>query len=387
MKKKLAIVSTHPIQYNAPWFQLLAGRGNVDLKVFYTWSQSKTSVKDKVFGKNIEWDIPLLDGYEYEFVDNISKKPGSHHFFGIDCPSLIDRLKHFQPNAILFFGWNFKSHFKAMRHFHGKVPVWFRGDSTLLDETVGLKTKVRRQILTKVYKYVDKAFYVGEASKMYFLKHGLKVNELVYAAHAIDNNRFGDDKNKSSSKDALQWRTELGYTSDDIVVVFAGKLEPKKQPDFLINAFKNAKNKTSNSLQLLVVGNGPMENELKDEKHQDIKFIPFQNQTKMPLVYRLGAILCLPSKGPGETWGLAVNEAMASGKPVIVSDKVGCSLDLVNQSTGFVFKHNKVEELTNILVNLNQSSLSEMGENAKESIKDYSFINIVKAIEVNLLDG
>src|SRR5690606_13801950 len=132
--KKLAIVSTHPIQYYAPWFRLLAERNNCTLKVFYTWSQSKGSVKDRTFGKQITWDIPLLEGYDFEFVDNVSKKPGSHHFFGIDCPSLIFKIEAFQPSAILFFGWNFKSNLLAMRHFKNKVPVWFRGDSTLLDE-------------------------------------------------------------------------------------------------------------------------------------------------------------------------------------------------------------------------------------------------------------
>jgi glycosyltransferase involved in cell wall biosynthesis len=385
--KKVAIVSTHPIQYNAPWFQLLAERGQVDLKVFYTWSQSKTTVKDKVFGKKIQWDIPLLEGYNYEFIENVSKKPGSHQFFGIDNPELINALKNYQPEAILFFGWNFKSHLKAMRYFYGKIPVWFRGDSTLLDETWGVKTTLRRLVLTKVYKYVDKAFYVGEASKVYFLKHGLKEAQLVYAPHAIDNGRFGETNSKNYQAEALQWRSELGYTADDIVIVFAGKLEPKKQPDFLMHAFKmaGATRANASALQLLIVGNGPMEAALKAKRQKNVKFIPFQNQTKMPLVYRLGDVLCLPSKGPGETWGLAVNEAMACGRPVIVSDKVGCSQDLVRQkSTGFIFKYDSVKELKDILVNLRKSSLHQMGVLAKEKIKDYSFLNIIIAIEANL---
>jgi glycosyltransferase involved in cell wall biosynthesis len=385
MMKKIAIVSTHPIQYNAPWFQLLAEREKVELKVFYTWSQAKTTVKDKVFGKNIQWDIPLLEGYYYESVENVSKKPGSHQFFGIDNPELINALKIYQPEAILFFGWNFKSHLKAMRYFHGKIPVWFRGDSTLLDETGGGKTTLRRLVLTKVYKYVDKAFYVGEASKAYFLKHGLKETQLVYAPHAIDNSRFGDANSNNYETEALQWRRELGYTADDIVIVFAGKLEPKKQPDFLMHAFKMAGATNTNALQLLIVGNGPMETALKARGQKNVKFMPFQNQTKMPLVYRLGDVLCLPSKGPGETWGLAVNEAMACGRPVIVSDKVGCSQDLVrHNTTGFIFKHDSVEELKDILVNLRKSSLHQMGGLAKEKIKDYSFLNIVKAIEAKL---
>ncbi|MGB3547223.1 MAG: hypothetical protein WBA17_09630, partial [Saprospiraceae bacterium] len=91
--KKLAIVTTHPIQYNAPLFKLLASRKKLSLRVFYTWSQAADTVKDRTFDRDIKWDIPLLEGYDYEFVQNISKKPGSHHFFGIDCPALNTRLK------------------------------------------------------------------------------------------------------------------------------------------------------------------------------------------------------------------------------------------------------------------------------------------------------
>ena len=75
MKKKLAIVTTHPIQYNAPLFKVLALSDVMDIKVFYTWSQAKESVKDVEFGRKIVWDIPLLDGYNYEWIENVSKKP------------------------------------------------------------------------------------------------------------------------------------------------------------------------------------------------------------------------------------------------------------------------------------------------------------------------
>ena len=130
--KKIAIITTHPIQYNAPWFKMLALADSVDLKVFYTWSQAKEKVKDKTFGREIKWDIPLLEGYNYEFVKNISKNPGSNQWNGIDNPDLIPKVKSFDPDSILVFGWKMKSHFKVMRYFKGKVPVWFRGDSTLI---------------------------------------------------------------------------------------------------------------------------------------------------------------------------------------------------------------------------------------------------------------
>src|SRR5690606_37765332 len=123
LKKKIAIVSTHPIQYNAPWFRLLAKEFNVDLNVFYTWSQSEKGSKfDPGFGKSITWDIPLLDGYNYKFIKNTSKEPGSHHFTGISNPTLIKEIEQWKPDAILVIGWSFKSHLACLRYFKKKVP-------------------------------------------------------------------------------------------------------------------------------------------------------------------------------------------------------------------------------------------------------------------------
>nr|WP_321222070.1 glycosyltransferase family 4 protein [uncultured Psychroserpens sp.] len=386
--KKLAIISTHPIQYNAPWFQLLAQRQIIDIKVFYTWSQAESVVDDKTFGQQITWDIPLLEGYNYEFVTNKAKQPGVERFYGIDCPDLINSITTYKADAILVFGWNFKSHFKVMRYFKGKIPVWFRGDSTLLDEVAGLKTKLRRLVLTRVYKYIDRALYVGEANKAYFLKHGLKESQLVYAPHAIDNKRFNDDAIKQYDKSAKQWRLDLGISKDDLVVLFAGKFETKKQPDFLLNALIKANKNRTNALQLILVGDGPLAKELKTQAsgYDFITFIPFQNQTKMPLVYRLGDVFCLPSKGPGETWGLAVNEASSCERASIVSNKVGCAEDILNSgNNGWVF--NNETQLINILQSLTKEKLQVAGKNAQKSIKDWSFEAIVTAIETELIHG
>jgi glycosyltransferase involved in cell wall biosynthesis len=388
--KKLAIVITHPIQYNAPWFKLLAESGKVDLKVFYTWSQAAKTVKDKTFGREIKWDIPLLEGYDYEFIANVSKEPGSHRFFGIDCPDLIPQLKAFTPDAILFFGWNFKSHLKAMRYFHGKVPVWFRGDSTLLDETPGLKTKLRRVVLKNVYRYVDKAFYVGEANKAYFLKHGLSEDQLVYAPHAANNTHFYEDIHKGYERQASAWKHELGIPEAQLTIVFAGKFENKKQPGLLIAAVIKANKKREFPVALVMIGNGPLEEQLKQqaEGENHIRFLPFQNQSKMPLVYRMSSIFCLPSQGPGETWGLAVNEAMASSRPVIVTDKVGGAQDMVIAGyNGFCFPHSNPKNLVEILETLSLRCLITMGKNARVHVETFSMERIVEALENELLSG
>ena len=386
---RLAVVTTHPIQYYAPLLRLLSKEPGIELRVFYTWSQSQQGKKyDHDFGKMIEWDIPLLEGYAYEFVNNISKDPGVHHFKGIINPDLNKRIKIWKPDFILVIGWNFRSHLACMRYFKGRVPVLFRGDSTLLDEQPGLKRILRRIFLKWVYRHADYALYVGKNSRDYFLKHGLKENQLVWVPHTVDNARFSGPDN--FEEEAKQWRSALGIQEDDLVVLFAGKLESKKDPDFMLRLANHC---PDSRLKLIIVGNGKLEEELKRKGSQDkrIIFLDFQNQQKMPLVYRLCDIYILPSRGPGETWGLGVNEAMACRRPVIVSDKCGCAPDLVKENiTGWVFEPGEQgdlemkERLQDILKD--RSKLNYMGEQAWQLLKRYSYPVAIEKIKQLLED-
>lgn len=385
MTRKLAIVTTHPIQYYAPWFRLLAEQPNIEVKVFYTWSQTKEGFIDRTFGEKIVWDIPLLDGYEYEFVDNVSKEPGSHHKNGIICPDLIEKISIWNPDTILVFGWYLKSHFEVMRYFKNKREIWFRGDSNLLDDLNFVKKLLRKIWLTYVYKFVDKVLYVGENNKNYYLEYGLKENQLIFAPHAIDNGRFESSKNLNYDEEAIEWRKELGLLAEDMVVLFVGKFEPKKNPELLISAVQEFNLKAEKKIKLVLIGSGPLESQLKHLASEDenVLFLPFQNQSKMPIVYRVGDILCLPSQGPGETWGLVVNEAMASSRGAIVSDKVGCANDLVIQDeTGFIFKSNDRKVLVQILNGLTKEKCKILGENSFNKIGEYNFRNIVSAIKI-----
>lgn len=388
-KPRLLIVTSHPIQYNAPLFKLLAEIGSIDLKVFYTWSQSEEGrLYDPGFAKHREWDIPLLEGYNYEFVENISKNPGSHHFWGIINPDLINRIKEYKPDRILVYGWSFHSHLKVLRYFKNKIPIFFRGDSTLLDnvQISFLKKSIRKLFLKWIYQHIDKAFYVGQANKQYFLANGLKENQLIFAPHSIDNRRFSEN-NEYYEEQALLWRRELGIPDQSIVFLFAGKLEAKKNPLLLITAFQSYSN---DNIRLIILGNGGLEKELKEKAKSDprIIFIDFQNQSRMPVVYRLGDVFVLPSKGPGETWGLSVNEAMACGRPTIVSDACGCEKDLIiHGKTGYSFMSDNLSELKRSMqffVELNDKKAFRTW--AQLHISRYNLEMVASAIENEIIN-
>jgi glycosyltransferase involved in cell wall biosynthesis len=387
---RLAIVCTHPIQYYAPLFRQLAQEPGIELKVFYTWSEARAGILyDVEFGRNIQWDIPLLDGYGYEFVENHSKEPGLHHFKGLDNPGLIQSIRGWKPAAILIIGWNYKSHLACMRYFKKRVPVLFKGDSTLMDERPGIKKILRRIFLTWIYHYVDYALYAGKENLAYFRALGLKESQLEFVPHAIDNERFANEAG-NFDQEAAKWRLALGIAKTDLVLLFAGKLEPKKDPDCMLRL---AAAVPSADIKFVIVGNGKLQDELRAKAKTDsrILFLDFQNQQQMPLVYRLGDIFVLPSRGPGETWGLALNEAMASGRPILVSDRVGGGSDLVEENrTGWLFKPGLEgdEKIAGLIKRIlaGRGTLEKMGSQAREKVAQYSYSmainNIKKVLEI-----
>jgi glycosyltransferase involved in cell wall biosynthesis len=366
---RLAIVSTHPIQYYAPFFRQLSAREGLDVHVFYGWEGPSTGDYDPGFDEDVNWDIPLLDGYPHTFLDNESDDPGTHHFRGILIPDLVPSIEAWGADAVLVYGWNYWSHLAALRHFHGRVPVLFRGDSTLLDETPGPRQWARRLALRWVYRHVDRALYVGQNNRAYYEAHGLSDDQLTWVPHAVENARFAYAPDAEAR--ARRWRGENGIPEKAPVVLFAGKLGEKKGPDVLLDAFLQMENEEAH---LAVVGSGPMEDALKDEAggHPRVHFLGFQNQSRMPVVYRLGDLIAVPSRS--ETWGLAVNEAMACGRPVVVTEKVGCAPDLVDDANGRVVPPEDANALASALDTLlaDRARLRALGRRSAERIQYWS---------------
>ncbi len=386
--KKLIIITTHPIQYNDPLFKLLAERANILLTVFYTWGESVQQSKfDPGFGQVVKWDIDLLKGYSFQFLENSSKQPGSHHFNGIVNPDIITQIDARQPDAILVYGWSFRSHLKVLRYYKNKIPVFFRGDSTLLDDKPGFRSFVRIIFLAWVYRHVDKALYVGQNNKAYFKKVGLKEEQLILASHAV-NNDFFLDGDGSYEKEAREWRRDLGISDEAVVFLFVGKLEGKKSPLLLLEAFDSAS--FTKETHLIIVGNGLLEPLLKTDRFtKNIHFISFQNQKRMPVVYRLAEILVLPSAGPGETWGLVLNEAMACGRAVIASTRCGGAVDLIKDGVnGYLFGANNKDDLRGRLQEISKDKMriKEMGLASLEHIQNFSLLNLAKTIEGAMAD-
>lgn len=363
-KKKIAFIATHPIQYYSPIYKGLSRYDNYEIKVFYTWGNSSIHKFEREFNKDVKWDIPLLDGYNYEFCTNISKDKGTHHFNGINAIDLNEKVEAYNPDLVCIIGWNYKSHLEFINKYSGIYKIALRGDSHLLDKTNFIKQWIKDIYISRVFKKIDYFFYVGTNNKEYFRHYGAKDNQLYYINHSIENHRFSnldiDNVNELKSK----------YTIKDCdrVFLFVGKLEEKKGVKLLIDAFSSL---NQDDVKLIIVGDGSERKHIYASKNKNIIFAGFINQKSIPNYYKLAQVLVIPSIGPNETWGLVINEAMANGLAIIASDKVGAAKDLIS-GNGIIVPANDRQSLFNAMRDIFEYSIQDMSMRSLDIIKDHT---------------
>lgn len=373
---RLAIVLSHPTQYYSPWFRWLAAHTSLEVRVFYLWDFGVTENLDPNFQANFKWDVDLLSGYAHEFVPNVSRDPGTHHFQGLRNPTLTRRLAAWRPDALLMFGYKWNAHLRALLWARRRgVPVLFRGDSHFLGR--GAPGVLARTALRGLYAQFRAALYVGAANRDYFATLGLRDEKLFFAPHAVNHELFDPDLPAHQAA-AKALRTELGIAPTTRVVMFAGKFVPAKQPRELITAFLAQRRPDA---ALVLVGDGPEKPALLELARAApagaVHFLPFANQSEMPGRLLAADVFALPSRGYYETWGLALNEAMHMGVPCLVSDLVGCQRDLVQRGrTGWVFSAEEPSGLRHALqsaLDCPPANLKVMAKNARALVSGYTY--------------
>lgn len=366
--RRLALIVSHPIQYYVPLYRCLASRRDLEIKVFFTWHAGGAPVADHGFRTSFAWDIPMTCGYDFEVVNNTSPDPGTHRFLGLRNPTLVQRVIAWRPDLAIIHGWAWLSHLRALYAFGMlNIPTLLRGDSHLLDESlVGPRWLAKKALLTRIFSWPAGFLTVGSANRAYYRAFGVEPMRLHYCPHSIDVGRFAEPAG-ALEREAAEWRRRLGIDDQDIVLLYAGKFEPKKCPVRLMHSVLKLQNPR---VVLVIVGGGELQGEINALAAVDparFRVLSFQNQSRMPVVYRVGDLFVLPSSH-GETWGLAVNEALACGRPVLVSDRVGCAPDVVDPSCGQVFSWAKPRSLEDAITEMtaDRRGLAVMGEAASE---------------------
>lgn len=343
-KKRLAIVATHPVQYQAHWFRALA-RSSLDVEVLYGHRASAQDQAEAGFGVEFEWDLPLLDGYRHRFLKNEAKSPSVCRFSGIDTPGLGPLIAREKYDAVLVLGWHYRSAWQAMMAcWKHRIPVMARSDSHL---------RTRRGLLKKALKWLpyrlfvgrlDACLAVGAWSGQYYEHYGASRERIFVVPHSLDPSWF-DPREDCGERNEI--RREWGFDEDQTVFLFVGKFVPFKRPLDFVSAVSRAA-VSGSRVAGLMIGDGPLRGAcetLVAKESAPVRFAGFLNQSQVARMYRVGDALTLPSEG-AETWGLVVNEAMARGLPCLVSDQVGSGPDLIVPGrTGDIFRTGDVDDL------------------------------------------
>ena len=376
--RRVALLMTHPTQYHAPWFRALAQRPEMSIHVYYGF-QPSPDLQGKDFGVRFEWDAPLLDGYPNSFLENIAE-PG-WGYRSLDTPGIRDIIAREPFDCWVINGWSTKSEWQAIRAcWKRRLPMMIRGDSTLLDRRP-LPTRIaKRLLLGRWLPRFERYLTVGKLNEDYYEHYGADRSRFFPVRHFVDNDWFARKAGEARA-DRARLRKSMGIPADATVFLFAGKLMHKKQPAAAVEAMKHLRR--DSGAHLLVVGDGAMRGQCESiatAAGLPVTFAGFFNQSRMPEAYAAADVLLLPS-AYDETWGLVVNEAMASGLPAIVSDKVGCAPDLIaTGETGAVFPAGNVPELAMQMEKYlsTRSEASRQGQNAALRIQRYSLDQAVE---------
>jgi glycosyltransferase involved in cell wall biosynthesis len=390
-KVRLAYLVSHPIQYQAPLLRRIAQEADIDLTVFFGSDFSVRGYKDEGFGVGVKWDVPLLDGYQHDFLPTIRDNSNP----GVMSPlnyGIFRRLRGSKEAAGFDVLW--VHGYSSMNSLQGMllakslgIPVLVRAEPWLGDrDRSGPTLAVKRLFFKLLRKLVDGALPIGTLNAEYWRHYLGKEFPLYPMPYAVDNHYFQSRREEAQEGRAVLQK-ELNLNPSRPVILFASKLQSRKRCTDLIEAYKNlmAGPNVGPQPYLVIVGDGEerasLERQAREGGLEGVRFCGFRNQSELPRFFDLAAVFVLPSQH--EPWGLIVNEVMNAGRAVIVSDDVGCQADLVeNGVEGCVFPVGDVAALTDALrqVLATPETAKAMGQRGLAKIQSWNFEEDVRGL-------
>jgi glycosyltransferase involved in cell wall biosynthesis len=375
----LAILTSHPIQYQVPIWRALTGT-KIPFQVWYLTRHGVEVTRDREFNCSFAWDLDSLAGYPHVFLD-IDPDWRLDRFRGIQLrESLDERIYRDDVRAIWIEGWRFQANWTALGAARrAGTRTWLRGESNVLKCDSVVKSIVKRPLLKRFFRRVDEFLCIGAANQQLYESYGVPRHKLHCTPYCVDNDRFtAEAQNLRLRRPGIRRKWKIA--EDSFCVLFCGKFIPKKRPIDLVRAVEriSAISRRERDIHILFVGSGELgpelrsacevtfdaDAELEPGKPRAAKpkasFAGFLNQLEVAEAYVAADLVVLPSDN-GETWGLVANEAMACGTPVVSSNQCGCSIDLVAAlDRRFVFQCGDVNSLATAITHAMKTKHSEV---------------------------
>lgn len=368
---RLLIVTSHPIQYQAPLFRSLAAARDLDPEVLFL-TLPDAAQQGEGFGLAFAWDQPLCEGYRWRQAVLRAGADLAGGFRGLRVRHPLRELDGGDrpADAVLVMGWQVEGLVQMLAAARRRgLPVLLRGDSGDQPPRPWAVRRLHRLLLAQASAVLT----VGEANDRFYRANGVPEDRRFASPHVVDNDFFAAGAARwAPQRPAL--RRRWGIPPQAFCFLFAGKLQRKKHPLDLLDALARLRPDSGGpAVHLLMVGSGELEQACRERVAAaglPVSFAGFLNQGDIASAYAVSDALVLPSDH-GETWGLVVNEAMACGLPAIVSDQVGCADDLVQEGeTGLVFPCRDVAALSVALGAMarDPAAARRMGQAARERV-------------------
>ena len=282
-------------------------------------------------------------------------------------------LEELQPDAVLAAPVAFPEGAVPIRwcKAHGKVVVVM--DDVRSQDVV--RSWFVEMVKRSVYQNVDAMLVPAPSHAESFLRWGVPRERIFFGLDVVDNDWFAEQVAELRSKaDELRLRYRLPRR----FFLGIGRQVAVKHWHSLIAAYGQYRREASGrAWDLVLVGDGlerqRLETQVAEGDIQGVLFAPFCSQEDLCVYYALAEALVLPSSN--ETWGLVVNEAMASGLPVLVSNRCGCAATLVREGkNGWTFSPDDTTQMADTLTRmacLDGGSRRAMGERSRAIISEW----------------
>jgi len=282
------------------------------------------------------------------------------------------KLEVIRPDVVAIPGLYDKGALSSLIWCHeNNVPCILMSDTSERDFR---RHAWREWIKRQVAAYYSAALVGGQAQKQYICKLGMSQDRVFTGYDVIDNDYFSS-KAGPIRENAACYRRK--YSIPERCFLSSTRFIPRKNLSRLIAAYAEYRRRAKRPWDMVIVGDGELMPQVKRQVSalnlQDHVLLPgFRQYEELPLYY--GLANCYIQASTAEPWGLAVNEAMASALPVLVSNVCGCVPDLVCEGVnGFTFDPHDIEDIAGKMLAISEAdgSLEVMGRMSRQIVSGW----------------
>lgn len=381
---RVAILHNIPSPNRIALFRKLAAQEGITLRVFFSAQREK----------NRHWLLDLSEDAWAHFLDGRTFNFGRKDLIAIHYnSSAISEFARFHPDVIILGGYNSPTHLQLVYYcLHNRIPYILWNGSTLNEDN--LVRRLTSPLIRFIVRGASAYIAYGTKAADYLKTLGATEDRIFYGYNTVDIEYFQSwaDKIRPCRR---QLRETLGIHESEKAVLFVGQLIERKGIRELLAVIRKLHN-CGHKVRLMVAGTGPLEDELKNEfANVPVTWLGHVQPSKLPELYVAADVTVLPSRE--EVWGLVINEAMASGCPVIASYACGGTEDLIIDGvTGFKIPtcdsscySASIQAVLSSVLDLSPVELQQIAQNALDRLKQHFTIEnaasrFVAAIRVAL---